>query len=798
MKSFIRNEGAEIARLGYPVCAIRPGDKAPMGKDWNHHPLSAAQCAAFTTPLAAEAAGVGAGILCGVGAEPVYGIDCDIAGDAKAAAEVREMIRKELDAPGCLYRVGCAPKFLIPVLGEEAGWKKAASPWFEKSGTRARIEVLGAGQQFVAFAIHPATGNPYEWRGEKVSGGVIDPPAFLPPASAEQISTILKKAGEILRANGWAEAGGGAEMRGASDLASADELAPQYPMGISIEDARRWLQDFPGSEDYEQWIRVGMALKHEFGRRPEAELALDLWDEWSRTAANYSGYEAMARKWDSFRGAARSVTCRWLQYEWAKRHHDKASEMNAAGRAARLTAYFRGSLKYCKDLGSWFQWNGQVWRRLCDAEIRSCVRFVLDDLLRADIEELERRPPEPGDIDEKTGVNKKVERARKFYQTAQNGNLDDPVMRLAKATPVMWADSGDFDSDPRWLGVGNGVVDLQELKLVPADPSMGVTLQMGCDFDPDARCPSWEQTVSEIFFGREDLIRYFQRMAGYTVLGHPVLETMNILYGTGSNGKSTLINVLKGVFGDYACAASSDLLTSVGRTSQNLGSARADLVALRKKRLLVVSELDQRARMREAAMKSLVSTDTLSARGLYAAEMTYFKPTWVVYLLTNYLPRIDGGDTGVWRRLRTIPFDRNFETDRTVKKDPDRADKLRAEWPGILNWILDGVRQFRAEGLEPPERVRNETAEYKTQSDVLQEWMDERLVRGEGQSVPTSVAWASWDAWAKQSGLDHAISDKNRLTREMARRGFKVSVRRIGGKSTRCYSGIGLNEGEAL
>lgn len=787
VRSYIREAGPVIA-ASYPVCAIHPGKKSPIGKNWNHRPLSPEECASYRY-MAGD--NVGVGIICGIGDDPVYGIDCDILGDEAASAEILAMIRVELGDEGLRYRVGSAPKFLVPVRGE-AGRAKATSPWYEKDGLRSRIEVLGAGQQFVAFAIHPGTGCPYEWGGDMLTEW-LDPPSCLPEATADKIAEILFKAGEILERHGWARSTGGAEVRGASAVASADELAPQYPIGITIETARGWLSDLEGKDDYDTWLKVGMALHHEFGARPEAGDALALWDDWSQGGRSYRGLHDLQYRWDGFgrrSSGGRCVTCRWLQYEHQKKHRKKDDELSVAGRAARLTSFYAGTLRYATDSDSWFRWAGLSWRRLCPAEILSLARDANDDLLRSDIERMAK---------DHAGDESWEKSAWKFYKSLQSCSKDDATIAAAKTDSALWVDEGAFDSDPRWVGVRNGVIDLEDLRLVKPEPSMGVSLQMGVAYDAAARCPLWEQTVSDVFFGDESLIRFFQKQVGYALTGNPTLEVMNLLYGNGSNGKSTLVNTLQRLFGDYACAASPDILTSIGASRSNAGGPRSDIVRLRHKRMVVISEIDQRARMQESVMKSLVSTDTLVARGMYAKQETQFRPTWVVFMLTNYLPQVDGGDTGTWRRLRVTPFSRNFETDPAARKDPNRAGKLLAELPGILNWVLEGVRMFREEGLDAPAAVTKETEEYKTESDVLQEWIELRCVVAPDAKVSTSIAYASWDAYARQTGLTHAINNKGRLTRELSRRGFSCRPLKTGkGRTERFYFGIGMNEGEEL
>lgn len=774
--SFIHRYGPEIAH-DYPVCAIEPGQKRPIGKEWQKHPLSPEECRDYPN----EAAGVG--IMCGQGDNPVYAVDVDVYADADCAHAIYHMIEEVTGQADLPYRVGNYPKLLVPLIGTEVGWKKMTTAWYEKDGLRSRVELLGDGQQFVAAAIHPDTKQPYEWHGERLGGSLIDIPEAMPIVSLAKLQDILRKAEKILEAHGWQKADGGSEVKGTE--ISADELAPQYPIGATIEEARTWLADMPGKDDYDVWLKVGMALNHEFGKGAYSEEALQVWDEWSRDSKSYKGFDDLLYRWAGFgRRLGRSVTCRWLQYEYQRRHFDKAAEPTEEGRAARFASYFRGSVRYAIDTEQWYQWTGLFWRLLSPSEAESLAGYAIDELLRFDIDAARKAGKEDAELAQ----------WNKLYRAMQSGNKPRMILAEARKYKIIHCLSTDFDSNARYFGVRNGAINLETGAFCKPEPAMLISFRAGTSYDPEAKCPTWEQTVSEAFFDDPEMIDYVQRLFGYTILGKPYEEVMAIFYGNGCNGKSTIVNVMRDLFGDYGHTASAELLTSVGRRYSNAGGARADLIALKSKRFVVVSEIDQRARMQESDMKALVSTDEVSARGMYQSQMSTFRPTWVVTMLTNYLPTIDGTDNGVWRRIHAVPFDRDFDKDETVKKDVHRADKLRAELPGILNWVLEGVKKYNDCGLKQPPKVAAESAEYKSSQDIIGEWLSERCVSKPGAAAPTSVAWASWDAFSKQNGYQHDINSKAKLTRALARRGFRVQTQWMNGRNVRCYMGISVGD----
>lgn len=780
MQSMIRTFGPELAQ-SYLVCAITPGEKRPMGRNWINRPLRADECRNFPT----ESAGVG--IICGRGENPVYGIDIDVLEEA-AVKDIMQVIEAVV-GPDVSYRVGRYPKALVPVRCTQAGITKATTSWFEKDGIRSRVEILGDGQQFVAAAIHPDTQAPYEWHGVPLAGTLVDPADMLPEVTHEQLLEILKRCEDVLRSHGWKEADASAKtIAGASEITAA-ELCPQYPLGATIDEAREWLfgnGKLDGNDNRDIWLRVGMALHHEFNNRnfDEQTKAVQLWDEWSQGAPNYRGFDDIMHNWESFHSQAgrRCVTIRWLRSEWKKRSpYDKTKELSEVGRAARFAEYFCGTIRHTMDTNEWYRWSGITWKKVFQDEVVGVVAYTLDDLLRHDIKEL--------GLDEDKSANA-------FYRQMQNSKKAKAILEESCHFDNVMCLSTDFNADPRYVGAQNTIIDLETMTEVEARPEMYVSLQLGTVYDKEARCPLWEETILDIFEGDAEMVDYVQRYFGYSLLGEPNEEVMAVFYGNGSNGKSTIVNVMRDLFGEYGHTADGSMLTTTARqASQNSGGARADIVALVGKRFVVVSEIDQAAHMQEAQLKKLVSTDEISARGLYEGRIRTFRPTWSVTMLTNYLPTVRGSDNGIWRRLATVPFNRNFEADKTRKKDPERAKKLRKELPGILNWVLDGVRKYRERGLTQPAAVKAESNEYRQAQDFLAEWLNDECTLRPNYQTPTSQAWASWTTWLKLNSSGYTpINDKTKLTRELKKRGVLTKACYHEGTTTRCYIGLKIGK----
>ena len=780
--TYIREQGAALASLGYKVCAIAPGAKRPIGANWAEKPLSEEQCVDFFEQKA------GAGIICGKGEHAVYGLDFDIEGDEEFAADLSDWLFLYFDKIGgtLLKRTGKPPKFLIPVRGE-AGMKKTATEFFRKGEAKARLEILGEGQQFVAYHVHPGTGKPYSW--ERLSDAGMWTDDQQGPDGAELCSTrpedlawvdekivaeIKAKFAELAVKHGWLRESHKQAMNVDEDAELARALMPeQIPVGLSIAEAKKYIAEV-SSTDYDEWLSVGMALHFEFGGSQEA---LDLWNEWSAKSESYKGFEDLQYRWERF-GAGRdrkAKTMRTYIARYNRSHVNPARELSEKGLAARAANYYRGSLIYAAAASEWHFFDGSHWVPVFDHYAKGLLWAVIQD-------ELYREMNEVSDPEMQKAFHA-------FYQKSQTLRTVNAVEGLLRQQPGMAVASFNTLASYRYFGVANGDIDLETLELLPPLSSRHTAEASAVAYDPDAKCPLWEQTLADAL--PPDTIDYVQRIFGYAMLGKPSEEILPIFYGKGGNGKSTIINTVREIMGMAAATAEAETMTSMGGQTSSAGSARADIVAVFGKRLVVIPETDQRARFKEASVKRMVSTDELTARGLYCRAPERVKPTWVPIMMTNYLPRIDGDDEGIWRRIAAVQFKGYFPME---KRDVHRADKLRAEYPGILNWMLEGVRKYRERGLKQPAQVASDSAGYRTSMDVLSEFVEERCVIAEDAVCPTTTLYGAWERFAQGSGYERLMWTKTMFSQRLKRRDIDVRPMRHEGRMQRCYVGIKLKD----
>ena len=355
---------------------------------------------------------------------------------------------------------------------------------------------------------------------------------------------------------------------------------------------------------------------------------------------------------------------------------------------------------------------------------------------------------------------------------------------LAKSINPVRDDGQKWDANPWLLGVANGIVDLRTGKLREAQPGDRVTLYSPVAFDDTAACPRFEQFMLEIFHGDINLVRFMQRAIGYSLIGVTDEQCLFVCYGTGANGKSTLLGVLHYILGDYAVNVPFSALEKQGRSN-----ITNDLAMLSGRRFATALETGEDVRLNEARIKTVTGGDPITARYLYHEHFT-FNPTHKLWLAVNHKPRILDESEGMWRRVRMIPFETHFSgTDR----DDKLPEKLRAEAPGILAWAVRGAQEWQRDGLGEPTAVAAATAAYRQESDHLEDFQGEYCVIDAKASVTTAALWAEYQRWTSGAGIEPL--SRTAFTERLRQRGFKEE--RFGHAGTRGWRGLRLANADA-
>lgn len=397
--------------------------------------------------------------------------------------------------------------------------------------------------------------------------------------------------------------------------------------------------------------------------------------------------------------------------------------------AKNSTGYVRFSL----STGKWMIWDGARWR-----SDRSSVRETIRRICR--------------NAAVSTGNTREALRLASANRVAA-------VETLARSDARLAFDDERWDASPWLLNTPTGIANLSTGEVIPHDPTLSMSRMTSANVEGSA--PLWLRFIDTVTGGDASLQAYLQKVAGYCLTGSTREHAMFFLLGSGSNGKSVFTNVLRAMLGDYATTAASDVLTAA-----NMVRHPTELASLRGVRLVLVPEVERRARFAESRMKSLTGGDQIAAR-LMRQDFFNFTPQFKLMVTGNQMPALDGVDEAVRRRLHIIPF---RQTIPAAERDLQLSERLGAECNGILAWAVQGCLSWQREGLNPPQCVSSLSQLYLENQDTLGRFVAECCDTGSGNSAGSSELFKAWIKWA-QGQSEHAGSQRN-FVQELHARGF--------------------------
>jgi putative DNA primase/helicase len=352
------------------------------------------------------------------------------------------------------------------------------------------------------------------------------------------------------------------------------------------------------------------------------------------------------------------------------------------------------------------------------------------------------------------------------------------VERLSRTDRRLAATVDQWDADPLVLNTPGPLIDLRLLEERPQRPTDYLTKSTAvAPAKPGAACPLWSAFLARITGGDKEFSRFLQRMAGYELTGITSAHALFFLHGTGANGKSVFVNTIAGILGDYATSAPMEVFMA---SSQDRHPT--ELADLRGARLVTAVETEEGRRWAEARVKQLTGGDPIKARRM-RQDFFEFLPAFKLLIVGNHRPALRGVDEAIRRRFHLVPF---VVTIPLEERDPELFEKLKAEWPAILRWALDGYSMFVDEGLSPPAVVVAATSQYLDSEDAFSLWVEECCVRDPSKFTPTRRLYDSWRAWA--AGTGEFVGSEKRLSQALAAHGFEW-VRQT---KARGYLGISL------
>lgn len=458
-------------------------------------------------------------------------------------------------------------------------------------------------------------------------------------------------------------------------------------------------------------------------------------------------------------------------------------DFSNVGQARVFAADSAGQVLFSEGTG-WLCWDGH---KFAQSEAAVHLRFhnLTDRQLIEARKDVHAAVDALADADEITaGEAKRQQTAARAYLkfVQQQRNAGGIKAALGEAAHMVAASVDELDADPFLLNTPGGVIDLRTGQTRPNDPADRCTKCTAVALS-DKGAALWAAFVDRFACGDRELVKYLQQVAGMAAVGRVFSENLLILYGTGGNAKSTFVNTLARVLGDYSGSLSTDVLLS--RPGQNKGP---ELAALRGLRLAVASEIEEGARLDEAILKRLCSTDSISANPKYRDPFT-FTPSHSLIMCTNHLPRVGSMDSGTWSRIAVVPCRGNFRGQRGEVKD---YCSFLVENAGgaALAWMIAGAEKFIANGcaLTPPQCVVDEVQKYRAESDWLGQFIAEQCEVGKDFTVKASDLQLAYRTYCDETGEYCRRSNDFKTALEAA--GFKWHKGKLGATYTGLRLGV--------
>ena len=408
------------------------------------------------------------------------------------------------------------------------------------------------------------------------------------------------------------------------------------------------------------------------------------------------------------------------------------------GNAEQLVADHGHDLRFAPGIG-WFAWDGRRWKLDADGEpIRRAKKTVRAMYARA------------AEVDDSSDRKKLIA----WATTSESEARLRAAVKLAETEREIIVSPDELDADPWLFNAANGTIDLRTGELREHRRDDLLTKITTVVFDADARSDLWHGFLEKITASDQELVSFLQRAVGYSLTGHTSEEVLFFAHGPTATGKSSKLEAIRAVLGDYAATA--DFETFLKRHGD--AGIRNDVARLSGARLVVSVEVDDGKQLAEGLLKLLTGGDTVAARFLYR-ETFEFTPVFKLWLAANDRPKVNADDAAMWRRILQLPF---VNVIPEAERDERIKIALRTD-PGvqsaILAWAVRGCLEWRHRGLDVPDCVRDYTAEYRAEMDPLRDWLEDTCTVDPSAWESTRRLRESYEAWCDTNG-ERAVNPK--------------------------------------
>jgi putative DNA primase/helicase len=402
----------------------------------------------------------------------------------------------------------------------------------------------------------------------------------------------------------------------------------------------------------------------------------------------------------------------------------KAFKLTQVGNAERLVAQHGEKVRYCHEWKKWLSWDGRRWSRNDDGEIN---RLALETLRSIEVDAKNTQDEELRD------------RLLSYARRSETKYQIEAMAGVAQFLGTIPVGASELDQDPMQINCLNGTIQLKSGTLSPHCRENLITKLAPVEYDSGARCPRWLEFLERIFDNDCELILFIQKAIGYSLTGCVSEKALFFLCGAGDNGKTTLLEVVRKMLGDYAGVIDIDALMSKAQTSEK-ERATADLLG---KRFVTSSEAAEGQALHEARIKHLTGMGRLVGRRMYGSSFE-FDPQFKLYVDANHKPTIRGGDNAIWNRMRVIPFNISIPK---AEQDKQLLAKLFDELPGILAWAVEGCLLWQREELGSPRAVTGAIERYRNDMDLVGDFIRDCCVENPEAIETSATLYAAFTNW---------------------------------------------------
>lgn len=406
-----------------------------------------------------------------------------------------------------------------------------------------------------------------------------------------------------------------------------------------------------------------------------------------------------------------------------------------AGMADLFSECYQNDTRYCPEVKSWYTYDGGRWQKdvgslLVSSKIKEFVRLMA--LYCGEIPDEEKRKQYMG-----------------FVSKMGDRRFRDRMMK--DAADSMTIAAAEFDTHPYLINCKNGTYDLETMTFRKHDWKDFLTMQTNFEYTmQEVTCPRWEQFIKEVTQDNKDKADYLQRALGYSILGTGKEECMFILHGkTTRNGKSTMLDAIQHLLGDYSTVAPVELICRNER-QKNAEAANPVLARLKGKRMVTMSESDTAGKLDEATIKQYTGGEDITARELYQSAIT-FKPQFTMWLSCNDLPAVKDKSLFASDRVRVIEFNRHFSDEEQDKGLKDYFETPEA-MKGIFTWLVTGYFKYRRFGLKMCDDMKKVIKQYEKDNDLVLQFLEEKCEGTDEGYTKAKTLYDNYKIWCKSNG----------------------------------------------